>query len=520
MKIVKIIALFLLLGFANHSYGQKIIRLQIDSADSLKGSSISQKLWGHVKFTHENTIIFCDTAYSYEADNTMEAIGHVKILQGDSITITSKKLFYNGNTKMAKLREDVVYRDDSMTMYTDHLDYDMAAKEAFYFEGGKIVDSKNVLVSEKGYYDTKVKFASFKDDAVLTTPEAIIKGDTLQYDLNTDIAYFKGPTDIEKSDGSTLNATKGRYITRIEKSIIEQGTIVSGDQVLKGDAHDFDDLNKYYTSTGHVKMTSIKDEVIITGEFGKYWASDSLIKVYGNAVMKKAFNGDTLYMSADTLVSIDSPDPSKKRLLAYNNVKLYNKDMQGKADSLAYHLSDSIIYFYNDPVIWNNSNQIEADSINMVMKNDNIDHMNMTDNSFVISNNELLFQYDQVKGKEMIAYFTDNEINKVDVFGNAESLYFVAENDSILFGMNKIVCTDMRILFNDGDVDKINTYVKPDATLTPPHEIKEENTRLENYQWRESEKPTKEEVLSGKSNVPPEKEEKPVEKPPIIEAKE
>ncbi len=513
---IRIIGLMLLLFLSNHVIAQKKYNIEIKNSDSLAFAKVNgesyTKLIGHVHFEHENTIIYCDTAYNYKRKNTMEAIGHVRILQGDSITITAKKLIYNSVTKLAQLRQDVVYRDDSITMYTDHLDYQMAEKLAYYFNGGKIVDSKNVLVSEKGYYDTKIKFASFKDDAILTTPEAVIKGDTLQYDLNSDIAYFKGPTTIEKKDGTTLDAYEGKYITRTEKSEIEKGVIESGDQALEGDALYFDDLKKYYTATNNVKLISTSDEVIITGDFGKYWAEDSLTKIYGKALLKKAFNDDTLYLSADTLIRIDNPDPAKRRLLAYNNVSIYNTDLQGKSDSLAYHLADSVIYFYGDPLIWNEGNQIEADSINIEIKNDAIDRMNLDVNAFVISKDSLLIRHNQIKGRDMIAYFNDNEITKVDVFGNAETIYFVAESDSILFGMNKLQCSDMQIIFEDGEVYTINSYVDPDASLIPPHEIKEPDTRLENYAWREDEKPTKEEVINGvrkKKEKSEEKEETP-----------
>lgn len=496
-----LLAFVIVIAVYNPIMAQKKYDIEIKNSDSLafarvKGESFT-KLIGHVHFVHENTIIYCDTAYNYKRKNTMEAIGHVRILQGDSITITAKRLIYNSNTKLAQLRENVIYRDDSITIYTDHLDYKMEEKLAYYFDGGKIVDSENVLISDKGYYDTKIKFASFKDNAVLTTPEAVIKGDTLQYDLNSDIAYFKGPTEIVKKDGNSLIANKGKYITRTEKSEIEKGVIESGNQVLEGDMLDFDDIQQFYTATRNVKLVSSKDEVIITGNFGKYWAKDSLTKIYNQAIMKKAFNGDTLYLSADTLISIDSSDPAKKRLLAYNNVKIYHKDLQGKADSLAYYLADSIIYLYNDPVIWNAGNQIEADSINLEIKNDEIDKMNLDQNAFVISTDSLLIRHNQIKGREMIAYFKENEIVKVDVFGNAESIYFVAENDSILFGMNKIKCSDMRIVFKDGEVYYINTYVNPDGTLIPPHEIKDPDTQLENYNLREGEKPSKNEVING-----------------------
>src|SRR5690606_39923885 len=80
-------------------------------------------------------------------------------------------------------------------------------------------------------------------------------------------------------------------------------------------------------------------------------------------VAKITDDQDTLFITADTLVSIDSDIPENKRLLAYHNVKIYKKDMQGVADSLAYITADSIIHFYRDPVLWNTGNQMTADSV-------------------------------------------------------------------------------------------------------------------------------------------------------------
>src|SRR5690606_4178573 len=95
-----------------------------------------------------------------------------------------------------------------------------------------------------------------------------------------------------------------------------------------------------------------------------------ITKVYNKAFIAKITeDNDTLFMAADTLVSVDSDDPAKKRILAYNNVKIFKTDLQGLADSLVYRTSDSTIYFYNDPVLWTEGNQLTADSITMLIEN-------------------------------------------------------------------------------------------------------------------------------------------------------
>jgi len=215
---------------------------------------------------------------------------------------------------------------------------------------------------------------------------------------------------------------------------------------------------------------------------------------------------DTLYLKADTLISMENGKwkmengktnqhfPSSinhqksKYLLAYNNVLLYSGDLQGKCDSAVYVFSDSIIYFYNDPVIWSENSQLTADSINVQLANNQIDKMNMRINSFIISQDSLL-EFNQVKGKNMTAWFKDDLINKVYVDGNGQSIYFVLEEDTSLVGMNKVLCSNMIIMFEENKVKDISFLNNPEAKFIPPHEIEEPEKKLKGFKWRINDKP-------------------------------
>ncbi len=133
-------------------------------------------------------------------------------------------------------------------------------------------------------------------------------------------------------------------------------------------------------------------------------------------------------MAADTLVSIDNVDESKKRLLAYNKVKIFKPDLQGVADSVEYRMADSTIYFYQDPVLWSEGNQMTADSIRMLLKNNTIDRIFMNVNAFVISKDSL-FNYNQIKGRKMTAEFKGKKLHRVVVEGNGESIYYALSEE-------------------------------------------------------------------------------------------
>ena len=66
---------------------------------------------------------------------------------------------------------------------------------------------------------------------------------------------------------------------------------------------------------------------------------------------------------------------------------------------------------FNDPVIWNYSNQITSDTINFKLYNDQVEEMNLIKNSFIIST-DTMGNYNQIKGRDMKAIFPENNFMK------------------------------------------------------------------------------------------------------------
>ncbi|RED93386.1 OstA-like protein [Marinoscillum furvescens] len=484
-----LIVLFLLTPDA---WGQSNERIKY-KADELeygrKNGENYRKLTGNVIFTQKSTTVYCDTSYFYRKRNVMEASGNVRIVD-DSIVITSKKLNYEGDQRMAKLREDVVYREGERELYTDFLDYDLDAEIAHYFNSGKLIDTTNVLTSEVGYYFSLDDYAQFYTDVVLTAPDFTLYTDTLRYNTITKVAYTFGPTKITTEDGTTLHAQGGEFRTVVDESEFIEGNVETEDYYLEGDELFFDEAEKYYKAISNVVLRAKDEDVIITGDEGYYDRRNGISKVYGNPLMKRILEADTFYLAADTLVAIESKYDSAKRILAYHDIKVYKEGLQGIADSMAYFNQDSIIYFYKDPVMWNNSNQITGDTISLEVSEDEIKRMNLRTNSFLISEDSI-GNYNQIKGRNMLAFFEDNQIDKIDVNGNGEILYFaLEEGDSLLMGMNKIFCATMQIRFQDQKLSSFSVYTEPEAQFIPPHELTPEVQRLDNFSWRSSERPT------------------------------
>jgi lipopolysaccharide export system protein LptA len=400
---------------------------------------------------------------------------------------------------VAKFREDVIFNTlNTATLYTNILDYDRLAQLATYTQGGKLVDSINVLTSRKGYYNANNNMASFKKDVHVKNPDYNMYSDSLQYNSRSKVIYFRTKTRVVNKDNDEFIYEGGNYDTKTRQSELHEGIAETPSYRLKGISYNLNDITQIYNLRQNVVMTAKEENLSIYGQAARYDKKTGIAKVFDHAYLAKVTQDkDTLFMSADTLVSIDSKDPAKKRLLAYHHVRIYKSDMQGLADSVVYQQSDSIFYLYHSPVLWSQQNQMTADTISMLVSHNTVKKIFMDMKAFVVSEDSLQ-HFNQIKGRNMIALLDSGAIHRVLVDGNGESIYYALdEKDHSLRGMNKIACSNITIRFVQGQINNVSFYVNADASFVPPHQITPDQTRLEGFQWLEAEKPTRESVLMG-----------------------
>ncbi len=478
-------------------------RVELIRANELEGAQINGRnvriLKGDVALRQGNAIVYCETANQYYEQNEVEAFTNVRIVQGDSLSLTGDKLFYDGNKKIAQMRgNEVILKDKKATLYTQFVDYDMANKTMTYFNGGRLVDGENTLTSENGFYQMNQKLFTFTKNVVLKNPQYTMYCDTLLYNSGTRIAYFHGPTKIISKDG-TLYSEAGEYnmVTKLA-NFHGRSKMDYKDYTISAERLNYNQFTGKGLAKRGVIINSFKDSSIVEGELAYYDRKKGYSKVYANALMKHMFGGDTLFLKADTLISINDSITGNRKVLAYHNVKVYHKQMQAKCDSLIYNLSDSLLYFFKDPVMWSSGSQVLADTIWLRLKRQKINRMYLRRNAFLISRDSI-GDYNQVKGKNMLAYFNDStRIERIDVKGNGESIYFALEGDTSLIGMNKVICSDMTVKFKGKKVKTITFLKKPDAVFIPPHEIQEPETRLKGFRWRITEMPTRQNIVVKK----------------------
>ena len=486
------------------SIAQKKSKIDIKNSNYLK---IDRDLYpditkfiGHVFLTHQNIKMYCDSAYRYDKKNEIEAFGNVHIINADTVHIYGDYLKYAGDSRQAALKNNVTLKNKNVKLTTDKLDYDMDLNIGYYDKGGTIVDSTNVLTSIIGRYYTKQNLFFFKDSVVLENPDYTLYSDTLQYNTENKIIHILGPTRIE-SEKETLYSELGWYNTQTGIShLLKKNTVNRETYQIKGDSIHLDKHNELAMIYRNVELQDTLNKLIARGHYlemhkdtEEAFLTDSTLFIHINAQ-------DSLFLHSDTL-RFEKDTNNFNRILAYNKVKFFRKDLQGKCDSLSYSLQDSTMRMFHNPIVWAQGNQITADTISIESQNNAIKYLHFRTNAFLCSKEDSTL-YNQIKGRNMLGHVNDNHLDKLDIIGNGETLYFPRDDNDIIVGMNVAKSSKISITIIGRKIEQILFTKKPDGNMYPLFDIVNQKRFLKGFEWRDNIRPkTKDEIFIWESSI-------------------
>lgn len=483
-KIAFILILFNLLAQAQTKV--EVIGAEKSIYDQKKGDYFL--CLGNVKFKQGEMYMDCDSARFYERENRVEAFGNIYIRKKDSLDLWGDYLEYNGDSRLAVVKRNVRLTDGEMTLKTQRLNYNMAKREGYYTTGGDITNGKDKLRSKRGLYNANLKTFYFKDSVRLINEEYTMNSDTLHYNTESKLASFYGPTTIV-SDSNTIYCQYGWYNTETETSQFSKGAYIQTDKNrLDADSMLYDRNNGIGKAFGNISLVDSVDQIHVTGQFGEYNENNGTTLITGSA---KAFlvEDDTFFLKSDTFINIEND--TARLLLALSNCELFRSDFQGICDSLVYRFEDSTTTLFKDPVMWTGESQISADTL-IVFRNENgIDRLLARNNGFVIER-DTNGLFNQIKGKNLKAMFSNGAIDKVYVKENGESIYYAREYGRQYSGVNEIVCGHMRIDIDSvSRVQTITFYSQPQAIFHPIEDFPQNKSELSGFDWRYEDKPVR-----------------------------
>lgn len=483
-------------------------KINIDHSDLLMSDQAvvanAQRLIGNVILTHNNIIMKCDSAWAYSGSNMVDAFGNVHIISNDTLNLWANFINYNGDSELAKARRNVVLTDPSLTLTTDSLDFDMKEEIGYYNHGGQIVDTTNTLTSIIGRYYTRENKLFFTRDVKLVNEEYTMTSDTMIYYTETEIVTFNGPTNII-GDSTSVYSTSGWFNTGTnETELNKSSTIRRGNTQLQADYIFYNDNSGNGNANTNVIISDFENNMIVMGNKAVYDDFNKYALVTDSAVWMQYYEGDTLFLHSDTLYTMpDSTVEDAKMLIAYNNARFYRTDIQGISDSLIYLTKDSTIQMYNDPVIWSSENQMTAEHIEFNNKATPPNEVYLKNNAFIIQQVDSL-KFNQIKGKNMVGFISENLLYRIDVNGNGQSIYYPADGTDYI-GINKAESSNIILYLSENKINRITFVGTPVGVMNPLMEVVPADTKLDQFNWREEERPTNRYEIFGplSSSIPP-----------------
>ena len=513
----------------------EIISTELFEFTSTDSNQIRQ-FTNNVHFRHEGTDFFCNQAVQFMDTEIMIATGNVHIQKVDSFDVWSDYLVYYSKTKIAKFRGNVIFQDSSARLTTDSLDYNLNTDIGYFWSGGSLVTDSSTLTSETGTYYHRRREAVFRGNVHLTNPEFDLYSDSMRYDTREQVAYFIAPTRIENGEDVIVTNT-GYYDTRTNKAVFGGNTeMESGATRISANQLVYDKEAGYGEATGNVVWEDTSEQITIIANYSEYNDSLDYVMATRDPLLIDINDDDTLYLSADTLVTFKLPvyalppadtiyfedtsyiqDTSAipgdtlvaepqfrvvqdtvpvltgdtiRIFYAYRDAKMLNGRLSGVSDSLYFSQADSIFRLHGDPIMWVDTTQFTGDSMHMVLSNGSLDRIFIWRNAMIIHENGPGI-FDQTKGTVITGIFSDDDLERMEVEGNGESIYFIQDDSSAYVGGNKSFCSKMVLYMSDStdEVEHISFLTQPEATFTPMSLITMSTYQLEGFRWEIELKP-------------------------------
>lgn len=481
---LRMLFIILTLTLLNYSIGHsqkkatiKILHSDLFKPDTKNGLS---RLIGNVKLEHQGMLLTCDSLYQYADSNYIEAFGNVHAIQNDTLHLYGDYLTYSGNSQEAKVRNNVTLKDNQIVLTTDFLDYNAATKIGEYFNHGKIQDNVNTLTSRLGYYFVDHKLAFFRDSVHVISPDYIMDSDTMKYHTLNKIVTILGPTTIY-GDKRTLYSENGWYNSITSHAELYKNNLLTYDTYEgKADTIIIDSLSGNANLYRNIFMKDTINNIIVEGHYGNIQKKSNRAFVTDSALLTFVGKTDSLYLHGDTLFM--SQDSAGNNIMkSYRNTKFFNRDLQGKCDTMIYTTLDSVVHLKQIPIVWAGGNQMTGEIITMQLTNNQVDKFHLIGAGMIVNEPEKE-KYNQIKGRKITGYLKENELYMVYVDGSGEVLYYPDEKGELI-GISKTICSNIRILLDQRKIKQITFIGKPEGTTIPLFQVKPEDGKLRDFKW-------------------------------------
>ncbi len=498
------------------------------TSDYLKYTSAQKVAFmrGNVSLTDGKNNLKCEEL-TYNLDSKIAQYDNWGVLHNDSTRVISKTGTYFVKEKNARFKGSVMIDDPEYNIKSEDLLYNTDSKVTQFFARSTVVrdNGNSILMTSKGTYDGIHGIAHFADHSAIWNNGQYIEGDSLYYNKETGYGLAEGRViSIDTVQHSTMYCGHAEYFQKKRilwatvKPVLEQvngkdtlymraDTFYSAPMVKvappkAGNNTDTANMQRTGANADTAKKNKEFDDALLkpTVHKAKYKipnAKTDTIDVAKKPGKKKKNKKGAVIQSAVAVDTATADTTAPLYFIGYHHVLIFSDSLQGRCDSVSYTRSDSTIRMIYNPIAWAHNSQITGDTILLMLDSSRLRQMYVPNNAFVISQSgpEKAQFFDQVQGKTMTAYFKNNQISKMLVWPEAQSIYYPKDDKGAYIGVDQSSSVKMLVFFEDQKITNIKFDEDVKVTMTPFEKADIPNMKLGKFKWLIKERPVSKEEL-------------------------
>ncbi len=509
----------------------EVVIVQGDSlnvfADSLfySGRTKRADLWGEVVLRHNEEKLFSDSLH-YDLRRKAAYYEGWALLTNDTTQLRSVQGSYFVERDEVVFRDSVSVIDPEFELKAEELRFNTRSRKVF-FEGPTLIslgeDRSARIYCEDGFYDIANHRAEFAErpqyssedlkatarlirydgrakridllgEAYVESSELLAEADTIRYEEAQDVFYLEGDalySDEERdirAERIVYDRKREQYTTEGSSFISEPPTILQAGKTQyleeRGMAVAYEGVLWQDTSAG---LTIACERAEYLREQDHLLASGG---DFGRPLLIVDMGEDSLYLSADTLLAhrADASQGDSSRVLhAYRDVRIFKGDLQAACDSLVYVEGDSIFRLFRQPVLWFDTTQLTADTIEILLRKQKIYHMKLWSKAMIANSSDLVL-FNQIGGRRVDISFEDNRPREVWVRGNVESLYYLQDDEKRYIGLNRSRSSSLRMMLEEGQIRRVYSLRDVEGSVLPMKQAM--GLQLEGFRWQGERRPS------------------------------
>ncbi|MDX1438281.1 MAG: OstA-like protein [Rubricoccaceae bacterium] len=467
-------------------------------SDSVSGTV--RRLSGDVRLRQDTIYLRSSRATHYVERGEVLMDGSVRIVAGDD-TLNANRVTYDANEKVATAFGSVRISDGESVLLAPSALYYSRDKLAVFSEGGRILHDDAELTSPSGEYNTESKLATLAGPVVLRDSVSTLTAESGRYDAQLERADFLGSVRLVQ-DEILLEADSVSHFRETEVSeafghvVLERiGGAEEGEEarvdstrrtILFGDEVRHDQSRSVSLVTGLPDL----DPLVVRLQTDSTGATDSTF------VRARRFET----MERDTLEGREST------LMAVGNVRLFQDRLAALADSVSFvrftvELEDDssqadYLYLFgiDRPSVWFEDSQVSGDTLVGYAADEEIQRLDVFGNAFAAQFDSTLGRVRQLRGLQMRAILEDDSLRSLSVWPNAEAIHFRATADGLLDGADRLLADSLVFGFEDGRLADVYGARGVEGITYGP-QIIPDPFRLSGYRYTPESRPTRASVL-------------------------